>query len=709
MRKSQFLQLFLLTSFILFSIPLVSPPQPAEEGRSPHASPPSFSPTPVAAKEEEEIDTFNVHPQQRYEVTSDSFTVACTKGLLDLYDTGDDTFDWATLYRGLKSLDDKIEIQFGTTASGSSQNVADRFYFYLHDADNTTINIGLSLTRVAYDQFSTTELTFIDKEGVERTKTLSSTYQYSHYTQSQTAGVNILWYTLVIDYDLMRSELSFKLSNEDNGTMWEYDWQDIYDTDYPEIMNSESLYLRVHAGLRTNYRTTHYYVNYIKAPFKDYEWRNAGGGYAVDDPQVLVSEWDVLHIEDDITSDIIGYDLVVPYLDSISGTMTVEWKAAGSIVNGDHILMNVAVYTVNISDGGLDEAIRVSMETGRDATGYYNSWYIMEDNVAAWQSGKQRTGVDNPETEFSIQLSEDRSKITAKLRGYLDRADTGNPVFEDGTGEVVLDDMAAEYSSEFLVRVSYSIVLMGDTEATAMMSDFGLFKKDIFQDIANAIGGILEFLLSMLAMVFVVLFTWLAVVFSRVGDLLKVAIQALEPLLGLVEDAVLGLWAALEPVISDILDWIFGALALIVDTVIGWGADLLFFVYDWFWETLLGFADAPDLIAIFTGSTMTNVLQAVIDFVLNFPALIEDVFSWIFLGSYYALLAYWFWALFLGFAKEKFDAAAGTAEFFGRLWKGPDITIWGFGPFHFPAGYLIFIPFTGFIILAELGVFFWIW
>jgi hypothetical protein len=193
--------------------------------------------------------------------------------------------------------------------------------------------------------------------------------------------------------------------------------------------------------------------------------------------------------------------------------------------------------------------------------------------------------------------------------------------------------------------------------------------------------------------------------FSAVlGNILTALGQLAAGIWGLFQTAIDGLvtlltniWTAFVAIAGDFIDAVIAWLLTVIDDVIELIANIVFFI----WDT----AGFPDLLAILE-AVLLNFLFPII---AGTPQFIVDLAGWVYLGGQLILLGFWLWALFLAFASQGFEPFESLSEFVERMFRGPDVTFHGYGPFKIPLGVLVFLPLTMFIIVEPTGSIIWIW
>jgi hypothetical protein len=761
-KKLVIIQLCLLILSVYLLAPFVKNPNPNrtssllenERGfsQAPLSSP---LPTTVRAEESERIDSFNVHPANRWTESINGMTADLYRGLLRLQDTGDGSVDEYRMARELAQLDGKIVIKF-EVSSASSDYQTDYLAFELIQSDDRNKKLGIIIRHDANNDYLTTYLQWRDWDGsTYRTKTLSGDERV----------FDDVWYVFTLEYDVMKEEFEMVMKFENGTSVFKYDQSDL--SYRPYIYQTEDLSLMIRQTSQYNGKVVTSYLAYAKAPYREKRWSQSD---TPSDPQWVEDEWDYTYVSGSVAVDTSAWDLVVPYLDSFSATLRLNVTASG-LGNGDYAGLSFSLFTVDYDDGALTEAMQIWLTIEKSVGGTLLSKADLEIDGSSADTATDFSTYSSNEIarlDFSCSVHTDRQKISVGARFWPDESSS---TYYDIEGVCRLSDVSIDFSNEFLLRTGYSTFGWATDEWTAYIDDFGFISKSIFEDfVMPVIAGIQAFL----AEIWVTVGRFLAVINTAVGIVIVKALEELQPFLTAIQSAInqietwiapienwidsaiatiepffdpietwlnnvadaIGVFiedvwthfaaaandfmaavvSALSPLLSDLADIFGGILELVfpiletfIDVIIGFFATGFFWLYDnlplW---SVLGISPI-DFLAIFSGDTIKNILTSIGYFLTNWSSFIEIVFDWIFFGGTYAVLLYWFWVIFLGFASQKFDAASGLAEVIERLWKGPDIVLLGFGPFHVPVGYLIGIPLLGFIIFADAGVFFWIW
>lgn len=645
---------------------------------------------PTIATEEENIDSFDVHPANRWVETSTGFDSEVSNGLLNFTDAADGSTDVGTITRGLRDLDGKIEVRFLLNISADGDSFANEFRVILSGTPDRSDNfVFFRVANLKSEDFSATETLFgFDIDSGERKISLSGDERVHDNT----------WYVLKIDYNILKSTVRTRLSFDNGSKVFDYDYSDLQalygDTFRLDFFRSTEMTLQIYSSSRTNLTTSTYLIDYIKAPFKEREWTQSD---TPGDADWLQDAYSLAYVQDDI-DDTSGWILDVPSLDVVSGSLIMDWsdRETGNFVDEDTASMKFELYGIDADDGDIHLLVNVGIAMEYDTPNTQMVvFFTISDHIGVIFI---ETWIDvtpwvlHPRLDYVFTLAEDRSRVDVRVRVLPDAEGTD---FKDFVAAIDVADSTTDPSQEFLLLFSYLADFTGDVELTMLIEDFGFTGADIFADI---IKGIVDPIGNFLSSIFTIAFKFLAGIFRIVGDLITAAISfattIIETAIGLVITAVeavttelgnilteLGLlaaaiatevwdgigdaldfiteaitdlatqiWTEVSAFVDDILDELLTALAIvaeeaatvvfdvleflivlvldIIDGVINFVIEATFFIWD-----LLGL---PDLILIYD-----TVIVGLIQVATSTP----DMFIWL-------LDVWFFWAtgiFFLGF------------------------------------------------------------
>lgn len=623
MRKKQLFTIFMLILFLSS----FSPSTPVLVlGGSPQ--PPDISPKVNAiSSEEENIDSMDVFPSNRWSVTNNGFTAEISAGLLNMSDVGDGTDDFFQINRDLRDLNGKIEVRFKVSVNESSADFQDSFYIKLLDSSGT---------------FEASLLIEVLQNNAISTTSLRMTQAVSGFSQK---GVDVdervfedLWYVFRIDYDLLKTECRFRLFFDNNTKVFDYDYFDIDPINRLGIFAQTDLVLRIQS--RSKGVTVINFVDYVQAPFKEREWKQID---TPSDSDWLVDSWGNARVQDNI-DDSSGWQLVVPYLDTVTATIFTNTSDNDVFISGaagDRVTWFFRIFAVDGDDGDLHELFEVTIGFFEIIANTFRVDFGLQFGGVTLAQGafdftSNYTSI-SPRVAFSVGLTEDRSEAVMNTRLSL------NGTFRDAidfSAGGSVSGIATDPSQEFLLRFSYDAELDADVEWFAFLDDFGLKERGIFSDwfIANAPGA-LENVATAVASgddILTILFRWLGDLlanafgfvgdllvdtFGFVGDLIISALEALEPFLTIISDAITGLVdlfvAAVGDFIDEVIIVLLSILADLTDVIVG----IVFFI----WDAL----SLPDILAVFD-TLLVGFGQAVAgfgQFVTDINNLIGNIFT----------------------------------------------------------------------------------
>jgi len=735
MKKKDFFPIFLI--FLLFVLPLAG--SSVVSGNPPPllttSSPPFSMKVGSGASEEEQIDSMDVSPANRWDVTNTGFAATMGDGLLHLSDVGDGTVDSYSLARDLRDLEGQIEIRFRYEVDTGDTLSTLGFKIWIRDKSDSR-GAMLNLISQTDDGYAGTNLLMYLINGSIITKELPSDEKLR----------DNIWYKVKINYDVLKSKLRFRCYY-DNGT-------EIFDHTHSSIsavqndlFKAKSLELFITQSTLTNNKGVDVYLDYIKAPFKVKSWDQA---VTPSDSDWITDSPHQAYVEDDI-DEYSAYQLVVPFFDHCSGSIFLRMDNIGNEVDADNCDVIFKIYGVDADDGGVHEIYEIKLHYGYVAPSRYMTVGLTTEQqvLPFFVDSDTASSDDNMRLDFDIGTYDDRSKLRVNTRHYIGEEDN-EPV--DVVGQATLSATVSDPSNEFIVKIFYYADFSGNQEFTGKLENFVFVSKDIFQDAASGLlGGIWNFI----ADIFIIVGKFLAGIFKFIGDIIVTAVQALEPLLtaissaitamqtalgtaidavttavtavvtelqGLaaaiatavwdgigtaldfITEAVEGIWTAMVLILDDVIagllllaedigDFLFAILEFLI-ALIDEFFDLMFVIWDSV-PLLVGISDVVDL--VFT--SFMDILTAA-------PDLFSDVMAWVMFFGSFIIIIWWFWAFFLSFAETNFNPFEGMGNFIEKCFFNLlPISLLGF-EIYVPMG-LFFIPLTFFLILTESAFYIW--
>ena len=546
---------------------------------------------PVSAAEETNIDSFDVHPANRWVVDDDDAdidSVSISNGKLKVVDAGDGTGDYYQIGRDLRDLNGRVTIRFHVSATGSTPYWRDRLMIEMND-DAVDGNYIVFILKSITSSSCNVELLYSDSGGTESI----------NLAGAEDAAVNE-WLLLVMDYSLLKSEFRWRLYYENGSKIFDYDWYDVA-AGVPLLFSMNTLRLNLEFQSYTSGSTLTYRVDYIEAGFKEREWESID---TPTDPEWNADNWNFVSMEDNL-DDTSTWSLTVPELDSVSGSMVSWMDTYGQLALAEYTQSNLTIYAVDADDGDLHELLEISMV--RVDTGVYASAvFIYLDNV---EIDTQAIGTTDPRVVFTVALEDNRDVMNVRIRTYIDHQDTSSPQFYDLVGSVKVSDVATDPSNEFVIRFQHDCDFDGDLEYQWLLEDFSLLQRDIFSDIGGFVDdlvGLGQDVVSGGVDLLATLFRWLG---DLLGTVFKSVGEILEDAIGLVETAVEDLISYIEDIGSDVIEYLISVASDVVEAIF----DALAVLWDSVTAAIFALWDAvnmPDFLAWIDWG-LTGLLQAV--------------------------------------------------------------------------------------------------
>ncbi|MFX0185806.1 MAG: hypothetical protein ACFE95_22200 [Candidatus Hodarchaeota archaeon] len=605
------------------------------------------------ASEEEDIDTFDVFPSHRWEITDFGWPYhTIHDGLLNLTGCGSGTIAYYHLSRELQDLDDKIYVRFKVETDYSGiPHTNERFRIYLYSAGVTSDSFIFE-TRPRAEKNCTTQLSYYDTSNTLQTLNLTGTERV----------IEGYWYTLEIRYHLLESQLRIKLSFMNGTRVFSYEYYEI-NSNRPNLFGcTGDLKIRLYGSGLTQSRYFYYYVDWVKAPFESREWYHYN---FPSDPQFTSDSWDVAKIFDDITNDRSQWRLVVPYFDTCSGTMNVIQDDDISDFEDD-IHYKFSLYGVDGDDGDahLLGSIEIWMRDTNDPGGNaLRTYVIIRDgsNSAEWEHSDEET-IYGQTVNFAIGMSDDRSSFSFKAQADLDTTGDTWDWSEIGTYQDNVSTYVTDPSQEFILEVDYDIdKWTGNSEIYFSLSSFDLSEKNIFQGIINAVQGFIAGIIAFFIGIFMLLFRFLAGIFKYVGDLIVQALEGLRPLFDTISswlDSIFeelaelagSIWSVLGEWIDDIINTYLIPLAediaelfgLILEWLIPILTGLITIILEFGFQFIYGLLASVGLEGLLDIGAMlfTGFLQFITGLQVFIPDLISVIQTLFYLSSIVGLLLF---------------------------------------------------------------------
>jgi len=696
--------------FLLFFMLTLSPLSHYQEGGT--SEPPSILPIPVVASEEENIDSFSVHPAQRWPYYATSgITDVIDKGILVVTDVGDGTSDGCYMIRYLQKTDDKIEMRFKIDTNGYADTWD--YYKFIIAGEDANNYFMLHLTDFNDSNYYDTEIEYTSLTGGgARSTDLNGSERFFDNE----------WYIFKVTFNILESKMRFRLSFDNGTSVFNYIWQELKPGQghTPSLFGQQNLEIRVSMAGATNGVTNIFYTDYIKAPFVEAYWEQTTDGA---DADWLQEQPLGVVVQDDILGEWSVWEVTVPDLDVVSGIMFNGGAIFASSADKEASIA-VAIFGVDADDGDLHEVGRIKLQ--KNYGSYSTNYSIIEGGTTLGDSYIHATIAYTPRAEFSMALVDDRELLEIKGRCYHDHSDEDS--FGDIYGLIEVGDYVDDPSNEFVIRVAYYCDFTADLEFSMNFEEFAFVHKDIFADIGRAIGNLIS---SFFEFIFIGLFKFLATIFKVVGELIIAAVDALAPLLtglatwlndiwtvieeitgwatGILNDilsafADIGqiIWIYFENLVSDLAIWLQDILDLVIPTLLSFLGTIITSILEFGWAFWYGLWAAVGLEGVFEIGDLlfTGFLQ----FITGLPQFINDWVAFLVgISSLFAVLGFiWIFIFPIALGNDVsgyFDGLIFTASF--------DITL-GISALGFKVPIPIFIPWSLIVIYTFLtGTFFY--
>lgn len=642
----------------------------------------------VSALEYEAIDSFDVHPINRWTVTNSGFTGVIDGGRLKLTDIGDGSSDSYLLVRELRDLDGSIELKFMIDAN--SDSFTSEVFVIGFGALASTSYFRLRVDDIQSDDYSPTSIEWYD---------VDNNYNEYHITGNNRIHDDI-WYILTYKYDWLLATIEIMLRFENGSQVFRYKGYNFLGGDViNQFVDVNDRYFYMQGFSYHSSKTVTYLIDYVNAPFKEREWKHTTIGGS---SNWLVDEtWESAEAQDNIDESQV-WRLTIPRLDLVSAIFQIVADAS-EFADSDNVWMIFRLYCVDADDGGLHEAFEIGLIYSAVTNTRY--FYFQVDGVVGPPEDQESKALtdDGMWVSFAIGTRDDRSILGAMVKFGWDS--TNLTASFEREYDIAVSEVATDPSSEFVCEWTYDADFDTDMEFRGWVSDWNVISKDSMMgmDLGDARAAQPADYYDTSDMGF-----WggLSSAFSRlIQDLGNFITKGFDDILGPIiepfQDWIEGVITFFLTLIGDFIDAAITWIVSVSQDIIDLGAIIFFGVYDGFWEGILGLDDAPDFLAIFGtwGGSLFTIVFGIPQFTLDLLAIAQ-------LGGLLFILGYWLWAMFLGWASERFDALAGLSEFIERMTRGPDITVFGIGPFRFMIGWYFMFPLTMFLIIIPTTSFF---
>lgn len=385
-------------------------------------------------------------------------------------------------------------------------------------------------------------------------------------------------------------------------------------------------------------------IGFIRAPFAKNNWFTI-----VESTNVNVTQknWDTARIlGTSAAPEENNYSLVVPYLDAVSGSLNLEFNNT-AFSDTSFLAIYFILYAVDADDGDLHaifSTVLVISEDGAGNTEVLGMAMLGDDPtpdpeffIALPYTGKQ------PRMDFSVRLSKDRDRVSAKARFIPDIVN--ETVTHDFVYSQNISSLVTDPSQEFVLKTRFFWDMPTfDGVSNLWIDDLGFIERDIFSAIVQ---GVIEPAGNFLSQIFIAIGRFLAEIYRIIGSLIilaiEIAVSSLIIAIGLITTAIATMQGVLETAIGLVTTAI-GTLQTALETAIGLvttavdavttaigllAADIATAVWDGIGVALDFITDAIADIAGDVADAIVAVLGDVVDFLLTLIAdiaeLVDDV------------------------------------------------------------------------------------
>lgn len=656
----------------------------------------------ISSSEFDTIDSFDVHPANRWIESGAGTTVTVDNGWLNITDVGDGNLDTYTIIRGLRSLDGNLEMRFKVDSNTSSQDGNNQFIFRLQSADGSSW-INFNAHSVNDATAFPTRLRYIDINGA--TQTLD-------YITAEKLFDDI-WYTLRIDYDILKSNFRIRIYTDDGIKKSDYIWEDV-EAESPALFGATDLALEADVWVYTAKHHNSYYIDYVKAPFKEREWDHYDES---GDSDWLFASVTGHSIEKTI-SDTDGFRITIPQLDQWKGELFIDSIQDANWDSNDGVNFSATLYAVDSDDGDLHNIFTVILELDASAANQIviETHVIVDDTVFGEVVSSAPAYGEYGYVEFSMVLLEDRSQATLEIQADSGEGDGVSTIFNY---EVDLSAVSSDSSQEFVLSLDADVEI-SNANLECVLSVFSNFilergessgrdspmvPKNTLPDgggdsLFGWLGDLFKNAIAVLALIlspFLIIIDETLKKFNiDVGGFITNAINDIQGFFDIIGGFVQGIFDDFVNGARDLLEALLDGLIVLVQSVVDFVIAFIFLMWD--------FIGLPDVLAIAAVG-----FEVIVEILLGTPQFILDVINdWILPFAIIIICLYWLWLVFLSFAEEGFEPFAGFSNFIERLMAVYNLTIAGVGPLPIPIA-LFFIPLTYFLIIVPSGSIFAIW
>lgn len=515
----------------------------------------SFFVEQVSGSEEENVDSFDVHPANRWSITNNGFTTTVDDSLLNISDTGDGTTDTIEFQRSLRSFDNKLVTRFLFNSNGTSTDGFSTFELGLTGGSGKIY--WIEIRNIQEDTTTRTFLRFHDTvSGVSTTELTGAE-----------ALISGFWYILTIKFDILKSTIIFEMDFDNGTSVWDFSNIDLSTTQRPIIFDSQEILARIKMFTKADNQTNWLTIDYINAPFKERDWTNndvPGDADWVENAKTFGLVTGAVAAE---TSE---WRLTVPFLDTVGGTMTLNSTDNSLIGSGELFLCGVRVYGVEADDGSLTELLGFYMQIIELAPSPQQIVFvIVEGNnwltVNTFKLINQTDLSLSPSANFLFGLSDDRDTLILKVSATPGDGSNWEPV---ATRDV--SDIMTLASQEFVIETFFAATMIqADNEYSMVIENLNVILRTNYESLEGdlmpivATGGPGSSIrggegppVGLLESIFISVGNFIASIFRVVGDLIINAVTIGTALLAtgltLIETAVNALGSILGDILTEV-------------------------------------------------------------------------------------------------------------------------------------------------------------
>lgn len=358
------------------------------------------------------------------------------------------------------------------------------------------------------------------------------------------------------------------------------------------------------------------------------------------------------------------YSLAVNRLDGVSFDLSLETANLDTTDSGDHARFSIEMWNVQPNGTLLKH---FTIELGEHYGGSLGTWCSVLNST---DDEIQRSYVNAKEDwifDFSFYY-ESKDKVVLQYHWVTDTTFDIKRTYTSGP------EYSESFTKEFVFVIGYACRtnqggVTGDT-IDIIMGGFDIIRKDIIGDLVSLIltpfVQILIFILTPFIILFQLLVTVILKGLSVLGDFLEPIITTMQGVIaggiGLLQGAIEGLWEILWELAEDAANFAWDMLEFLIALIItgiqlfiDLAAVFVFTIYNFIFG---GEENAPDLLAFLALliDYIVEFIQWAYDTTVDILQLIADM-TWI------ILVGWWFWAVFIQFARARGNPMEGLSNF----------------------------------------------